>query len=1134
MQAQFSNLRQRTILTSGVILLDTMSIVPGTVWIAGTDSSYFFVDYTKGTLSWLKKMPADSVIIQYRVFTFYPGSITRLYRFDSIQNNFMPITNEQRTTASSNETGIFNFGKLTYNGSLGRSISVGNNQDAVFNSQLNMQLSGYIGDSILLSAAITDNNIPIQPDGNTQRLNEFDQVLLQFRKKRWALDLGDIELRQYVSPFLQFYKRLQGAVLQQRLADAKTFSTSVTGSGAIAKGRFTRNIFNGQEGNQGPYRLKGPNNEFFFIVLANTERVFIDGIQLQRGEDQDYVINYNTAEITFTPRQMITKDKRIQVEFEYADRNYLNTLLFVSSETKIGNKLQVNLAIFNQADSRNAPINQTIDDAQRQFLADKGDNIEQAFYPSAQLDSFDINKILYKQIDTVYDGGTASIYVYSNDSEGSLFNLNFVDVGPNNGNYIQLFNAANGKVFKWVEPSDGKPQGNFEPAVFLITPKQLKIITASAQWKPDSATAISVDLGYSQNDINRFSSIDKANDNGLAIRFQAQRQQKISLLKESTLLSTKVAFEWVDSQFRTVERLRTVEFYRDWGLAFQPLFSDEKLPEFELLLNKNSNHQFRYKYASYIRGDGYKGSRHELQHHITIRDWQWQTLLQQTQFNTALDKGFFWKPSVQVKKNLTRLYRLSTGVNYAMEYNESKNIISDSVTPQSFGFDVLTAWIKTDVQKPNKLSVTYFTRSDLLPLSKELKRTDRSHNYSVQAELFGNLKHQWRLNTTFRTLQLLTNIPVPGLEADKTLLGRAEYLVREWNGFLTGQAFLEAGSGQEQRRDFSYLEVPPGTGQFAWNDYNNDGIQQLNEFETALFPDQAQFIRIFTPSNQFVKANYAQVNVSFLVNPSVFYRNVPGKKRNWLTNLTWQSALQRFLKIQSAETVAANPVKGNLADTSLINLRYFFNNTISYNRYSSIWGIDFIQLLNYNKALLTYGFETQQQASFTLKTRLNLAGKITVEILPKISRLQLTTPGFDNRNYDLSNKDIDIRFSYIQGTKLRISANYLSQQKDNKEIFGGEKAKANSLTTTVRYNAVNSTAFTASLTFTHIKYTGQTNTAVSYIMLDALLPGGNYLWNASVTKRLLQNLELNIEYQARKPSMARVIHTGTASIRALL
>lgn len=1131
--SQLSNIRQKKVATLGSIILDSNSMVPGTLFLPGVDSTFYTIDYTSATLTWLRPFTTDSITIQYRSFPFKLGISKQRFRFDSIQNNFIPVQ-PATTNRENREDGLFNFGKLNYNGSLGRSISVGNNQDAVFNSQLNMQLSGYIGDSILLAAAITDNNIPIQPDGNTQQLNEFDQVLLQFKKDKWSLDLGDIDLRQNSSPFLSFYKRLQGVAWQQQLLNTDKIKTKIMASGAIAKGRFTRNILQGLEGNQGPYRLTGANNEFFFVVLANTEKVFIDGVQLQRGEDQDYVINYNTAEITFTPKQMITKDKRIQIEFEYADRNYLNTLVYASAQTDIGSKFSFGISVFNQSDARNSPINQTLDNPQKQFLSGIGDSVQNALYPSAIKDSFDVNKILYRQVDTVYNGNTSTIYIYSNNPDSILYQLSFLETGVNKGNYIPLFNATNGKVFQWVQPIDGQPQGNYEPAILLVTPKQLRIVSGNLLWHFDSSTQIQSYIAYSTNDINRFSSADKENDNGIAAKMMVQHHRKVSIFKKEDKLLINLGYEYAGENFRTIERLRSVEFYRDWGLNFLPSFTSEKIPSAEIMLSDSNTHVFKYKYSSYTRGDGYDGKRNELQHEINVQGWLLQTQLQQTSFSTNTEKGFFWRPTILGSKTFTQFKNISVGGQYQMEYNESRYKNTDSITTASFGFDVLTGWVKTDEQKPNKFGFTYFTRSDLLPIGKDLIRSDRSRNYTVQAELLENANHQWRISTTYRELRLLSTIPISGLVPEKTLLGRTEYTVREWNGFLTGQALYEAGSGQEQRRDFSYVEVPAGTGQYAWNDYNNDGIQQLNEFEIALFIDQAKFIRIFTPTNVFIKANYTQFNYAFTLNPGVWYKPTANKKRSLITRLQLQSSLQRFIKKASSSNLALNPFKGNINDTSLINLRYIVSNTLSYNRNSAVWGLDINQVLNYNKSILTYGFETQQQSNYTIKGRVNIAKAYTIETIQKIGKLQLTTPNFANRNYDIETTELNPKFSYTNGTLFRISGIYIWQQKKNKPEFGGEKSTSNSITTELRYNARNNTALTVGFTWNKIQYTGLTNSAVSYIMLEGLLPGNNYLWNVGFTRRLLNNLELSIEYEGRKPGETRVIHTGRASIRALL
>ncbi len=471
-----SNLRSKTIsIQSDSLKIDTSSIVPNTFSISFIAEGDYRLDPVNAVLYWIKKPIQDSITITYRVFPFPLNVYTQRMVYDSIVNNFYIKPIQINSGLSNAQRGIFDFGTLKAEGSFGRQIGFGNSQDAVLNSTLNLQLNGMLGDSIEINAAITDNNIPIQPDGNTQQLNEFDQVFLQFKKGNlsagrpgWQLNLGDLDIRENKSYFLNFYKRLQGVSFQTNNQLSRSLRSNTLVSGSIAKGKFTRNILEPIEGNQGPYRLRGANNEFFFIVLANTERVFYDGQLLQRGEDQDYVINYNSAEITFTPKRMITKDSRIQVEFEYADRNFLNANLFLSQELEVNDKLKIRLGAFNNSDAKNSAINQVLDPKQKQFLADLGDSVQRAFYPAAVLDTLTAGKILYEKIYI----GLDSFYQYSTNPGVANYNLSFVDVGLGNGNYVPEFNGANGKVFKYVAPVANVSQGQYEPVQILSRSKK--------------------------------------------------------------------------------------------------------------------------------------------------------------------------------------------------------------------------------------------------------------------------------------------------------------------------------------------------------------------------------------------------------------------------------------------------------------------------------------------------------------------------------------------------------------------------------------------------------------------------------------------------------------------------------------
>lgn len=1125
-----SNLRQKTFKMADSLKIDSISIIPSSFSIKGISTSDYKLDFVNSVLHWNKKPSADSITITYRVFPFKLNSVAQRLRYDSVLMNVYVTPYEFNKDLSGQQRGIFDFGNLKAQGSFGRQIAFGNSQDAVLNSSLNLQLGGMLRDSIEVQASITDNNIPIQPDGNTQQLNEFDQVYIQFKKNGWQLNLGDIDIRQNQSYFLNFYKRLQGISFQTENRLSKRTVSRTLVSGSIAKGKFTRNVIQALEGNQGPYRLTGANNEFFFIVLANTERVFLDGELLQRGEDQDYVINYNTAEISFTPKRMITKDSRIQVEFEYSDRNFLNVNLYAAQEFEFNKRLKLRVGVFNNNDAKNSQINQELDTRQKQFLADLGDSIQKALYPSATVDTFSAEKILYQKI--YYNPGTGidSFYQYSTDPFLAKYNLGFTEVGTNKGNYVPDFNGANGKVYRFVAPIAGVKQGNFEPAIILVTPKKQQLINLGIDYAIDKNTLLKTEVATSDNDVNTFSEKDKSNDRGYAAKVQLNNTK---FFTGKLKLVTGLDYEYAQDRFRPLERLRSVEFFRDWGLPLLPPEATENIISASAGLQNDRSHSLTYQFTNYHRSDDYNGFRNSLFHTMNWKGWIMNNQLMVTNFKTSADHATFFRPIIDVSKQMKQLNNWRVGFKYTLEQNKDLSRNTDTLIQNAFSFDTYTVYLKSDESRKNRYNINFFTRTDKFPVQKDFIKGDKSWNLNLQTELLANPNRQLYLNTTFRKLKVY-NAAISNQKEDETILGRAEYVMNEWKGLVTGNLLYEVGAGQEQKRDFAYLEVPAGTGQYAWIDYNNDGVQQLNEFELAAFPDQAKFIRIFTPTNEFIKGNYITFNYSFNINPKAVLNSsdLKGMKK-FISLINLQSSLQISKKSIAKGDFEFNPFKYGVNDTALIALNTTLVNTFSFNRFNSVWGFDLSNLRNNGQSLLTYGYESRRLDQWTLKWRWNINKSFSVTMNGQKGENALYTPQFNNRNYQLDLYSVEPNFIYIYGTSFRITTGYKYENKKNLPLYGGERSVSNSLNIETKYNILQNSSITGKFTFNNIKYDFPANTTVSYIMLDGLLPGKNYLWSLGLSKRLLNNLELSFQYDGRKAGTSKTVHVGRAAITAL-
>lgn len=1113
--------KSKKVATNASFTIDSLGINPSYFKVLngkGTaiDSLSYSVDYTRGVIQFseILKKEQDSVTIEYLA---YPSFLTKEYFI--LDSNIIVESTESADklyalNQSNSKKKFTPFDGLNTVGSISRGVTVGNNQNAVVDSQLDLQITGKLNDKVSIRASIQDANIPTQQGGFSQNLDEFDQIFIELYADKWNIRAGDVDLQNQQSYFSRFTKKVQGISLRGQLSHENGATTSAFGAGAIVRGVFSQSSFMGQEGNQGPYKLVGPNGELFILIVSGSETVYVNGVPLKRGESEDYVIDYNAGEIKFNPTYPINATMRIRVDYQFTDRNYTRFIGYGGGEYKT-DTFRLGTYVYSENDSKNQPLQQNLSEEQVAILQNAGDDRNAMTAPSAVEDTFSENKILYRKENTP-DG--TEIFVFSQNPDDTLFNVRFTNVGQGQGNYVISNENTISRVFEYVTPINGVLQGSFEPIIQLTAPVKLQIGGVNGSYAPSEKTAINFEISGSKNDLNLFSSIDDGDNNGFAAHVDIK--QAITKTKDSTAINAYGKVDFVNEDFRSIERIYNLEFNRDWNNINSSGNQRYVVAGVEALNDSIGNLNYEFQHLGFSKN--YTGVRQVINNNLRLK--KYKSFTNASYLNTDADT---------INSSFLRLHHISAyslkkgwvGAKISAENNQvainNTQIVKDSLTALSQKFQQYTTFAGIGDSTKVFVEASYQYRVTDSVRNGRLARTNTINTYGLQSTLVKNTNTQLSVFANYRELNNVFT------EDENSLNTRLQYNQGIFKNGIRLATVLGSNSGVIPQQDFTYLEVEPGQGFYTWNDYNENGLQELDEFEIAEFQDQASFIRILLPNQVFVKIRENTFSQSLVLNPKAW-----SSKKGFLKVLSHfynQTAYSIDRKERrEGNSFTINPFRD--AGDNQLGLNSSFRNILYFNRGKQRYTTSYTYINTANTNLLQTGLQSRKITSHELNFTHKVKDVWLFNLKGNVAQSDNTNENFATRNFSLDSYAIDPKVTYLVNPQTRFTVFYNLGNKRNTtgiEVLDQQKLGAG-------FNFAKSDTVSINGEFTYIdnSFEGSSFSPVAYQILEGLQPGTNFTWQLLLQKKITKYLDLNLNYLGRDTQTSKTVHTGSVQLRA--
>lgn len=1118
-----------------------------------TPVSDYKLDHRQGIITLSKDLFSKYQLDTFQIYSMKTDYDIFPYDIKEEYSNFEIITERDTVTGDSimiaTQTkdfmgSLFEGTDLQKSGSLFRGVTIGSNRDLSLNSGFRLQLNGKLTSDIEINAALTDESTPIQPEGNTQKLQELDNVFIELKGQDFTGTIGDIKIDFLNTEFSNFSRKIQGA---------KGYGVYGNGlgnillSGAVQRGKYNTNSFNGRDGIQGPYYLIGNDNEINILVLSGTEKVYLDGIEMIRGEQADYIIDYGIGTITFTNRRIITSASRVIVDFEYTDRKYSRTLITGANNLNLlNNKLRVGFSYVNENDNEDKTIDFTLTDADKEILTRAGDDRFKAIKSGVQFVGRDtatgLGKGLYIKSDTLINSENITVYKYLPNDTNAVYQVTFSFVGQGKGNYLQKSSLEYN--------FNGLAQGNFDTIVFIPLPNAYQIGDIKVKYESSPRREFTLDLetAVSTLDANKFSDVDDNNNSGLAFFgvLGLSKQNFNFLGAKLNSLELKLKSKIVNKIFAPVERYNPVEFYRQYDIQDSNKLTED-LREASLIVSPVEYVRLNAQFGQLLRGDGFDALRSSAEFIMRDETKDIPDVLYNIEFiksdNTYININSNWLrqfATAGYKKYFGGFSFDNPNMEFRLDFiqenrrNKVQGLTGDSLQSGSFSFYE----VKPKLILNNLFDVNLYTefglRKDNLPVNGVLQKESQTFTQTYGLRYSGVQWISTFLELTHRKKDFDNAFVSETNTNNNSLLVNWQTRFDPLSGSLLSDFYYNTTSERQARVERIFVEVRVGEGNYIYlGDLNANGLKDENEFQLTNF-DDGNYIRINQPTSELFPVTALNSSVRFNIKPSRFF-TVTGN--DVFSELLRNTTAETYLRVEE-KSKSPNPEdiyflkfstfqndSNTLLGTSLIqqDINFFeFNTAYSLK-------LRFIQQRNINQ--FVSGNERFFGIQKSVKLKLGLTNDITTlfEYLNRVDRND--APANSVRNRNIKSEGISGDFSYrpIPEIESGFVLNFSKATDDYPAV--PLQADINRILFRIIYSFTLSGRIRAEVERDNIKLNNP-DAAFPYELTNGRPVGSSILWRILFDYSISKNLQATFNYDGRSESNRNVIHTGRAEIKA--